>query len=322
MSRVLRVLLVLAAAASAACGQRLPTEPPAEAAEPADAETGADPSTPTGTPLPVPDPTLPPEAPDGSVARARPYRGLGAWIDVFDGRLWRDPEGVVARLDGRGVRTLFLQTTTYRLRGPLRFPRAAGRFLDAAHARGMAVVGWYVPSFAKPRRDLAMLLGAVAFRSPGGGSFDSVAVDIEVTKVADPVERARRAVALSRKLRDAVGPDYRLGGIIPSPLRGPEYWPILPTAQLARVYDVLLPMAYWSHSRSGAAGARGYISRSLQIVRSEAGPNARIHMIGGVADGTTPAEIRAFARASRGTIGLSVYDVATMNDAEWAALAG
>lgn len=322
--RLLTIAVVLGLAA-AACGQRVPGETgvagaPGQEQPPPDAAAGQE-QPPVGAPG-EDEGAPPPEAPGPEVKVAPAYRGLGAWIDVFDGRLWRSPEVTVADLDDRGVRTLFLQTNTYRFRKPIRFPEETGRFLEAAHARGMAVVGWYVPDFKRVRRDLANALGAVGFRSPAGHAFDSVAMDIEATVVSDPSVRADRALQLSRDLRAAVGPDYQLGGIVPSPIRGPYFWQILPNAEFARIYDVMLPMAYWSHSISGFGGARDYIASSLEILRGEIGPGSPIHVIGGVADGTTPGEIRGFVDAAKGpdVIGTSIYDVATMDDAEWRAL--
>ena len=253
------------------------------------------------------------------------YRGLGAWIDVFDEALYADPEGTVAALSSQGVKTLFLQTATYRLRGPLHFPDLAGRYLDAAGAAGMKVVAWYVPDFADLERDLAWSLAAVRFVSPGGRRFDSFALDIEVTAVKDPAERVARLLDLSNAIRQAVGPAYPLGAITPSPLRSPGYWPGFPDAELARIYDVYLPMAYWSFHTSGYAGARDYIARSAQIVRAATGrADLPIHMIGGQADGTEADEMQGFVDAANAAslIGASVYDVGTSGPEEWSALAG
>ncbi|MGH2684050.1 MAG: hypothetical protein ACRDJP_01095, partial [Actinomycetota bacterium] len=187
---------------------------------------------------------LPPStARGGPAADIEAYRGLGAWVDIFDRALYGDPEGTVATLSAHGVKTLYLQTATYRFPGPIRYPDLAGRFLDAAHAAGIRVVAWYVPDFADLRRDFGWSMAAVNFTSPAGERFDSFALDIEVTVVTDPAERADRLLQLSGQLRGAVGPSYPLGAITPSPLRSPGYWPVFPDAELARLYDVYLPMA-------------------------------------------------------------------------------
>ena len=63
-------------------------------------------------------------------------------------------------------------------------------------------------------------------------------------------ERSVRLLGLSSALRKAVGPDYPLGAIIPSP-RGmqlrPDYWPRFPYEGLARTYDVFMPMGYFTY---------------------------------------------------------------------------
>ncbi len=267
-----------------------------------------------------------PAAPSHGQPRAdiEPYRGLGAWVDIFDGRLYEAPEATVADLAGRGVRTLYLETASYRLPGPIRFPDLAGRFLDAAHAAGMRVVGWYVPDFVDLERDLEWSLAAVRFASPAGERFDSFALDIEVTAVQDPTERANRLLQLSNAIRRAVGPTYPLGAITPSPLRSPSYWPVFPDAELAAIYDVYLPMAYSSYHVQGEAGTHDYITQAAQVVRQvTARPDIPIHMIGGIANGLDGPEMAGFIRAvsEQRLMGASLYDVGSSGPEEWAALA-
>jgi hypothetical protein len=264
-----------------------------------------------------------PEARSQGTAPVGAFRGLGAWVDVFDGKLYRDPEGTVAELSRQGVQTLFLETTSYRLRGPLRFPRQAGRFLDAAHGAGMKVVAWYVPDFVDLDRDLEWSVAATTFRNPAGETFDAFGLDIEVTAVRDHGERARRVVQLSRRIRAAVGDDYPLAAITPSPLRGSGYWPIFPDRQLAGIYDVYMPMAYWTYSANSESGAEDYIRRSIDIVRRETGrPDIPIHVIGGLADPATAGQMRGFVRAVRagGVLGASMYDAAISGPEDWRAL--
>ncbi len=266
-----------------------------------------------------------PAVPSSGQPRAdiEPYRGLGAWVDIFDGGLYQTPEATVADLAGRGVRTLYLETASYRLPGPIRFPDLAGRFLDAAHAAGMRVVGWYVPDFVDLERDLDWSLSAVQFASPAGERFDSFALDIEVTAVQDPNERASRLLQLSSAIRQAVGPGYPLGAITPSPLRSAGYWPVFPDAELAAIYDVYLPMAYSSYHVEGEAGTYDYTAQAAQVVRQEtARPDIPIHMIGGISNGLDGPEMQGFVRAvgDQQLMGASLYDVGTSGPEDWAAL--
>lgn len=252
-----------------------------------------------------------------------PFRGFGAWVDVYDDELWADPEGTVARIADRDIRTLYLQTaSTSTKRRMIRFPEATGRFLDAARNYGIRTVAWYLPEFLGSPKDLRRALAAATFTTPNGARFDGVALDIEATAEADDRVRVERLLALSRQVRTVLGHDYPLGAIVPSPIRGPDFWPILPVAELAEIYDAILPMAYWTFHVSGREDAHAYISRSVEMLRQEAGPEVPIHVIGGIADPATPAELRGFVRAVKETevIGASVYDVDTTDERGWRAL--
>jgi hypothetical protein len=254
-----------------------------------------------------------------------PFRGLGAWIDIYDEEVYSDPEGTVAELAGHGVRTIYLQTTNYRRRGPIRYPHPAGRFLEAAHAEGMRVVAWYVPDFADMDRDFRWSMAAIGFASPAGERFDGFGLDIEVTSVSNDRLRARRVVRLSERIREAAGPSYPLAAIVPNPLRSPSYWPVFPDRALARIYDAYLPMTYWSYHVGGESGAHDFVARAIAEVRRDtAAPGLPIHVIGGIADGAPAADIRGFVRAAQeaGLVGASLYDVDTSTSEDWAGLQG
>ena len=253
------------------------------------------------------------------------YQGLGGWVDIYDHDAFAQPEAIVRRMDAYGVRTLYLETANYRAPNAIMEPEVQGRFLEAAHARGIRVVAWYAPSFEDVDFDLARSLAAVRFRSAAGERFDSFAEDIEVSNVADPAERSARLLDLSRRLRAAVGPEYPLGAIIPSP-RGmeliPTYWPGFPYRGLARLYEVFLPMAYSSFRAEGRAATYDYVARSVQLLREGAGATARVHMIGGISDMQDEREVTGFVRAVRefGLLGGSLYDFSTSTDEDWRAL--
>src|SRR5262249_35163690 len=171
------------------------------------------------------------------------YQGLGTWVDVWDGPVWANPEAAVARMRDLGVTTLYLETGNYSQKVDLFRKTGIGRFVDAAHANGLRIVAWYLPSLQNMARDLRRSLAAVRFRSPQGDSFDSFALDIEAKVVPSAVKRSARLLALSAQLRAAVGNKYALGAIIPPP-RGmdlnPRYWPGFPYEGLTKTYDVFL----------------------------------------------------------------------------------
>jgi hypothetical protein len=260
-------------------------------------------------------------APDPSA-----YAGLGTWIDVYDPNAWSAPDATAAAVRARGVRTLYLQTSNSNRSADLVRAAALGRLVDAAHARGLRVVAWYLPTLLHPARDLRRTLAAVRFRTPTGGRFDSFALDIESSSVRSPALRNARLLDLSRRLRAAVGPSYPLGAIIPSPVGMkllPRYWPGFPYSDLWRVYDVFLPMAYFSYRAHGDAAVAGYVRRGIEIIRARTGdPDVPIHVIGGISQRTSAAEARGFMRAVRGcrTFGFSLYDFFGTSASAWRTL--
>src|SRR5512144_2440598 len=78
-------------------------------------------------------------------AGAEVFQGLGTWIDVYDTKLYRTPNVVASRLAARGVRTAWIETANDRSSLDVVDPAGLGRLLDALHARGITVVGWYLP---------------------------------------------------------------------------------------------------------------------------------------------------------------------------------
>ena len=254
------------------------------------------------------------------------YQGLGTWVDIWDGAQWAKPEAAVARMRDLGVTTLYLETSNYSQAVDLLRPAALGRFVDAAHANGLRIVAWYLPSFANVARDLRRALAAVRFRSPKGEAFDSFALDIEAKVVPSAAKRSVRLLGLSRALRKAVGPDYPLGAIIPSP-RGmqlrPDYWPRFPYRGLAKTYDVFMPMGYFTYRTKTGPATRAYTQANVELLRARVGDEGlAVHLVGGLAGSATVAQVRAFATAAadEGALGASLYDYATTSAAQWRAL--
>jgi hypothetical protein len=256
------------------------------------------------------------------------YRGLGTWVDIYDKDQYYDPATAVAQMASHGVRTLYLETANYHSKKDIVFPIEVDRFIDAAHANGMRVVAWYLPSFNNPQRDLRRSLAAIRRTTSTGGHFDSFGLDIESEAVSDVSLRTQRLLQLSSEIRTAVGPSYPLSAIIPSPKNmqaRPDFWPGFPYRQLTRFYDVFQPMSYYTFRVSNAAGAYAYIAGNIDMVRAGTGdPTIPIHVIGGIADSSTAAEDRAVVRAARerGILGASLYDFATSTSEDWQIMAG
>jgi hypothetical protein len=221
------------------------------------------------------------------------------------------------------VRTLFFETSNYQMRRwDIVRPDRVGRFVEAAHARGLQIVAWYVPSFRNLARDKRRSLAAIDFESRGGEQFDSFALDIESSLVRSATVRSARLVLLSKRLR-AARPVITLGAIVPSP-RGMQrlswYWPGFPFEQLTQSFDVFLPMGYFTYRSHRPRFSSSYTRMNIDLLREWTGdPALPVHAIGGLARDASPAQVRGFAKAARGgdAIGSSLYDFADTTPRQW-----
>jgi hypothetical protein len=260
-----------------------------------------------------------------SAPRHTPYAGLGTWVSVYAKKVWCNPERHVAAMARDGVRTLYLETGNYKHKADVVRPAVVGRFVDAAHAAGLRVVAWYLPSFASLRQDERRALAAIRFRSAKGERFDGFALDIEATVVRSLRLRDRRLLQLSARLRRDVGPDYPLGAIAPSPIgMSPYYWPGIPYRQLAHSYDVFLPMAYSTLAGvRGRKATRSYLAATVTAIRRRTGdPRVAIHLVGGLSQAMGARETAGFIRAVAecSPLGYSLYGFAHTSPAAWGAL--
>ena len=267
-----------------------------------------------------------------------PYRGLGTWVDSYDfdpayvpGDITVAPSDL-ADMAAHGVRTVFLQSSRSdrRATGLVSDPWLLAGFLLAADRTGLAVVAWYLPKWSDDDEDLDRLLAIDRF-SVLGRRFDGLAVDIEWNRDdLGAIERSDRLVDLSDRLRRTVGDDP-LGAIVMPPVITDEinlaYWPGFPWAEVAPLYDVWLPMGYWSFRSEEHADPAFYVAQNIRRLRADLDdPEALVHAIGGIgaADGSAlvdPGEPLATiddlapfvgALVSEGAVGGSIYDWATM----------
>jgi hypothetical protein len=342
-------VLLLAALALQACGQVATSPLPLERAAVAEPTTT---STSTTTTLPPPPPSTAPPAPPSTAPKPRPavtaaprraapkaarpsitggvaaYVGFGTWVDVFDWtNQWTNGNPTVGpadadRMASLGIQTLYIQAA--RVDGPngVAEPDRLNAIIQRAHARGIRVVVWYLPTLTDVNADLTRLL-AIA-----GLNVDGVAVDIESREVSDPNDRSARLVDLSNRLRTAL-PGRTLGAIVFPPtgmeVINPSYWPGFPWAGIAPDYDVWLPMAYWTgrDPNSGWHDGYKYVVDNVQRTRNDLhSPSAPVHPIGGIADKATVSEVAGMVRAvaAAGSIGGSMYDYRTTSSDMWAAM--
>jgi hypothetical protein len=280
--------------------------------------TTAPPTTTTSAPKPPPPPTTAPpgtRAPAPVVPLRLPaivpppardvtaYRGLGTWVDAYDYSPEYQTNGApppvtpesVDLMAGQGVRTIYLQAAKDDTRSPgnLVNPEILGPLLARAHARGIKVVAWYLPKFYDLDSDMRRLVAIRDFRFEGDG-FDGIGLDIEWRKdVPDPAERNVRLIELSRRLRAAMG-NATLSAIPLPPVVmevvNPDYWPDFPWREIAPLYDVWLPMTYWTF-RTQSSGYRDgyrYTDENIRRLRANLGlPNAAVHPVGGTDNKST-----------------------------------
>lgn len=270
-----------------------------------------------------------PQAAAAGKAPIRAYRGLGTWVDIYDAEAWNNPAAAAADMKSHGVRTLYLETANYHRPAA---PQTMFRRTDVAgliresHRRGIKVVAWYLPGLKDLSLDYKRSVAAIRYRTPDGQKFDSFALDIEASIVKDVKIRNRRLLSLSKRLRRKVGSRYPLGAITPSPAgmaMHTGYWPGFPYRDLARIYDVFMPMGYYTYHGAGYGNAYRDTRNNIRIIREQTGRSSvPIHVIGGEGAKSSAGETQAYVRVLResGAIGGGMYDWATTKDSTWRAL--
>ena len=254
------------------------------------------------------------------------FQGLGTWIDVYDTALYRTPDAVANRLVARGVRTAWIETANDRSTGDVVDPAGLGRIVDSLHARGISVVAWYLPGHDRHARDLRRTRAMLSFRTPQGGAFDGVALDIESLRERNVKLRTTRMLDLLSRLRSEAG-STPVAAITYPPRafeRHLSWWPAFPWADIARRVDAVVPMLYTGGGFKGYDATYGYVARSLRLLRAAVGDRVAVHAAGGVANRMTAEELKAYTDAvlDAGTAtGWSLYDLQTMTPAGWAAMA-
>jgi hypothetical protein len=261
-----------------------------------------------------------PAAPEGD---ASAFSGLGTWVDIYDRAVYAAPERAAQRMAARKLQSVWVETANFGASVDVVEPVRLGRLVDALHARGIRAVAWYLPGHVRPELDRRRALAMLSFRTPAGGAFDGVALNIESTRVKNVAVRSQRAVTLARQLREAAGETPV--AIVPFNPRGlerrPSTWPRFPWKELAAQADAFAPMVYTGGAYAGFDATYGYVTRALRLLRAHTGdPELAIHVAGGVADRMGPDELAGFVAAVEddgATIGVSLYDWMTTPARAW-----
>ena len=292
---------------------------------------------PTASAEPTPTPSITPSSPTPSpepaprkkkVVRPRlvPFRGLGAWVDLWDyGDL--DPAATVADLKRHGVRTMYVQTGRFNTEDAV--SPEVGPWLVAAHGAGMDVVGWYLPAYKHMKRDVRRGVAVGTYRYQGH-AFDGVGIDIEWKNDVPNPEWNDRVVEHLQQVRAAVRRRVAVAAIVPPPLQmevAPVRWAGFPWRGIARHSDVIMLMSYWSYRDCENIPdhcAYPFTSKNLEETRRLIGDAGMpIHSIGGVGDRITRDEVEDFVRGAQDgrAYGASLYDVRTTSEDFWPVLA-
>jgi hypothetical protein len=295
---------------------------PAPTAKPAKAEVSSAAAAPARAAAAAPAKKLPIPVPVAPAVGLGAYKKLGSWIDVFDHH--DSAESIVPlvnKMADHGTKTLYLETARYSSATDIQMPKAIGAALDQAKARGMKVVAWYPPDFSNVDLDVRRSIAAVKFRSPKGNRFDSFASDIEYTAgVPDHEKRNARTLEYSKRLRNAVGKSYPLGAIVipPSSLEiNPTRWENFPWKEVGQLYDIVMPMNYWTARSKDAKTATELTSYNVTQTRKLTG--RPVHIIGGLGEHSDGAQTEAYVKAclKSGSLGGGLYDFTTTRSDVW-----
>jgi hypothetical protein len=274
---------------------------------------------------------------NAGAASTSPFTGLGTWVDVFDYAPRLQQNGAVPPFTpdavddaaALGVRTLYVQVANPDAAPAtsLTDTKELQAILDRAHRRGLKVVAWYLPAHTDPARDDAMIRRIAALRARGDG-VDGVGLDLESTEVGDVALRTRRAIAFAKAARRTLGDKTPIAAIVYPAVQlerlNPVLWPQFPYKQVNRFVDAWMPMAYYTYRDGDLRDPRKYIVDSVKLLRKRVGSDVPVHVIGGIADATTSADIVAIHAAVDDThaIGWSLYDYVTTGSAAWPYLRG
>ncbi|MCU1589149.1 MAG: N-acetylmuramoyl-L-alanine amidase [Frankiales bacterium] len=261
----------------------------------------------------------------------RSFAGLGTWVDGYDfsRELTKSPTFTARTVQfaaANGVQTIYLQAAKRSPKTPysLLSRDRLGAILLAAHARGIRVVGWYLPTFDSPSADFMHLDAMMQFKVDGQ-HFDGIGIDIENTDVPVAARNAR-LVALSQRVRARTW--LPLTAIVLPPVLTevihPTYWGgSFPWSTLKPSYDVWVPMGYYTAYGRYPRWRDAAVSTAEDIRRLKAHlGTVPFAYAGGIADTSTPADYRGFTAAAlaAGALGVSTYDYATTPGWAWPVL--
>lgn len=188
------------------------------------------------------------------------------------------------------------------------------QLLPLAHAAGIAVVAYDGPSLEDIPSDVARAKSVIDFQTTSGHRIDALGSDIERTR-APNLDRPR-AAEYAELLRAAVGPNYPLVAIVMNPNYHESWYPF---AELARGFNVMSPMDYWTGVTGDGAE---FVSKSVKLLEKYGLPVSVIGqaypMEGSGSYPSSQAAQGAMAAAKdSGAVGISWWSWETTTDWHW-----
>jgi hypothetical protein len=99
-----------------------------------------------------------------------------------------------------------------------------------------------------------------------------------------------------------------------------QRWPNFPWAELAKSYQLFMPMNYWTAHGKDPATATDLTKRNIEKTRKLTGKP--VHIIGGLGDSADPKQVAAYVKAciESGSLGGGLYDYTTTRTDVWTEL--
>jgi hypothetical protein len=164
--------------------------------------------------------------------------GAGIWVNMWN-YPQSDYEGYCQGLHAKGIRNVFIQTSRSNTEA-ITHPEQLGELIDACHRYKIRIIAWSFAELSNVSRDADKMISAAQFVSPKGQHMDALAANLE-KKLDQPVVEA-----YSKKIRDAVGPNFPMIAVVYSPLNQAPQVAHIPWKTLDKYYDVIAPMNYWN----------------------------------------------------------------------------
>lgn len=266
----------------------------------------------------VPEEALPgaPEPP-ALVADTRPIDGKGMWVWKYRQTEGGNADAIVARAVAAGLSQLWVRVGDSR--DGFYGADVLAALVPAAHARGLAVIGWGFPYLWDPAGDARWTADALAWRGPGGATLDGFSPDVEESTEGVVLTEARVRLYLGL-VRQAAG--NRL--VVATVYRPTDtQWATYPYAAMAPYVDAFAPMVYWGCTEPGEAAAQA-VDRLADL--------RPVHLIGqgydmadegGRVGPPNAGETERFLDVARrgGAVGASFWVWQEIGDEQWAAVA-